>query len=512
MSNWPTNNPQRASSVTTPTARATIITTDSRPSIKHSQSGNPFQRASERPLPDLPSDRRNDETDDEEDDLMDGARDTRPGLISRPSEGRSAEPLLEDGLWEGDRGRGNTSYEGVREVEERARLRHEMRSRSPASAAAKLANRRKYILAGFFLVVSLISFVVQTETAVYIQHELGWKKSYLMLYFTHGSWSVLWPVQLLVLKARKPNVPWRPFMKSHFHFLKSTAQMVMTQNARLSHHHARVNPVPFMIRKILLITCVLTFAGSTWYIAVNMTTPSDLTAIYNCSAFFAYVFSIFMLGEKPRKDKIFSVLVAIIGVLIVAYGDQGDVEKGHETEAANRLFGNILIGIGSVLYGFYEVLYKKMACPPEGVSAGRSVIFANAVASGLGIVTLTVLWIPIPILHMTGIETFELPQGAAAKWMLISVFANATFSGAFLVLISLTSPVLSSVASLLTIFLVAITDWMITGKPLSAAAIVGGLVISGAFVLLTWSTWREMNEDPPKEVDDLTSESDESED
>jgi len=79
--------------------------------------------------------------------------------------------------------------------------------------------------------------------------------------------------------------------------------------------------------------------------------------------------------------------------------------------------------------------------------------------------------------------------------MAISVFSNAVFSGSFLVLISLTSPVLSSVAALLTIFLVATVDWLFRGKSLSAATILGGLVISGAFFLLAWSTWREMNEE-----------------
>jgi drug/metabolite transporter (DMT)-like permease len=116
----------------------------------------------------------------------------------------------------------------------------------------------------------------------------------------------------------------------------------------------------------------------------------------------------------------------------------------------------------------------------------------------------TVLWIPIPILHILDIEKFEFPTGEAGWMMLISVAANATFSGSFLVLISLTSPVLSSVAALLTIFLVAITDWVITGVPLTAAAIVGGLVICAAFFLLAWSTWREMNEDHhgKKKLDD----------
>ncbi len=41
--------------------------------------------------------------------------------------------------------------------------------------------KKKYTYAAFFLSLSLVSFVVQTETAVYIQHELGWNKAYAML-------------------------------------------------------------------------------------------------------------------------------------------------------------------------------------------------------------------------------------------------------------------------------------------------------------------------------------------
>jgi hypothetical protein len=54
---------------------------------------------------------------------------------------------------------------------------------------------------------------------------------------------------------------------------------------------------------------------------------------------------------------------------------------------------------------------------------------------------------------------------------------ETAFSGAFLALISLTSPVLSSVAALLTIFIVAIVDQLLPpplNSPLTPAAIVGG--------------------------------------
>ena len=237
--------------------------------------------------------------------------------------------------------------------------------------------------------------------------------------------------------------------------------MVESGNVHLTSRDSHKSPVLYILKTTAFVTTALTVAGGSWYVAVDLTSASDLTAIYNCSAFFAYAFSIPLLRDKLRFDKIFSVGVAIAGVLIVAYGDSGTVKQGSqhggstgggkddkEEEASHRVAGNIIIGIGSVLYGLYEVLYKKYACPPEGTSPGRGMIFAMSFGTLIGLFTLTVLWIPLPILHIMGIERFELP-GAEAGWLLlISVLANATFSGSFLVLISLTSPVLSSVAAL----------------------------------------------------------------
>lgn len=285
--------------------------------------------------------------------------------------------------------------------------------------------------------------------------------------------------------------------------------MVHSQNVHLTPRGSSISPVPYILKMTAFVTTALTVAGGSWYVAVDMTSASDLTAIYNCSTFFAYAFSIPLLHDKLRFDKIFSVAVAIAGVLIVAYGDSGATKHGGKSggsvgggpepdEASNRSLGNIVIGVGSVLYGLYEVLYKKLACPPEGTSPGRGMIFAMTFGSLIGCFTLFVLWIPLPLLHIWGIEEFELPQGEAAWMLAISVLANATFSGSFLVLISLTSPVLSSVAALLTIFLVAIVDWLRTDEPLSPAAIVGGLLIIAAFLLLSWSTYREMNEERRK--------------
>ncbi|MCJ1374490.1 hypothetical protein MMC20_005722 [Loxospora ochrophaea] len=368
----------------------------------------------------------------------------RPPL-HRPTDGRSQTPLLKEE-------RGRPSYDGPARPSPTTR-RSTLRSRSPEFDSAS-ATKRKYTYAGFFLVLSLISFTVQTETASYVSKGLGWNKAYCMLYLTHGSWSLLWPTQLLILRLQRRKTPWKAFWRRHTYILRTTAQMVQSQDLHLTSRDSHRSPIPYILRTTAFVASALTIAGGSWYVAVNMTSSSDLTAIYNCSAFFAYAFSIPLLKDKFRFDKVFSVAVAIAGVLIVAYGDSGDGSE-ESGDPEKRFLGNIIIGVGSVLYGLYEVLYKKLACPPEGTSPGR------------------------------------------------------VFSGSFLVLISLTSPVLSSVAALLTIFLVAIVEWLLPNdQGLSTAAIIGGLLIIAAFLLLSWSTYREMDEEHRKRLENEIAESD----
>ena len=101
--------------------------------------------------------------------------DIRPPL-HRPTDGRSQVPLLKDE-------RGRPSYDGSANGSARpafAARRSTFRSRSP-DMEGSAAVRKKYTYAGFFLLLSLVSFVIQTETAVYIQRELGWNKAYAML-------------------------------------------------------------------------------------------------------------------------------------------------------------------------------------------------------------------------------------------------------------------------------------------------------------------------------------------
>ncbi|KAL7795946.1 hypothetical protein V8C37DRAFT_372618 [Trichoderma ceciliae] len=459
-----------------------------------------------------------------------GSDNLRPGLFRETTaDGRSSEPLLSrpdsaegdvrdkevergrPSRYSGDRHTGAPnlgpgplySYDSPISRPATMTRRSTMRSRSPGQLAASSA-RKKYTYAAFFLVLSLVTFCVQTELSAYIQGVLGWDKAYCMMFFTHSSWVLMWPVQLLILRLQKRGMPWETFWRRHMQLVASTALMVELQTLDVFGLQRPVSKsVRYLARTTAFVTTALTVAGLSWYVAVSLTTPSDLTAIYNCSAFFAYAFSVPLLKEPLRLDKSVAVIIAIVGVLVVAYGDAGSKSvDGHgegvgmdvDVDAGSRFLGNIVIGIGSVLYGLYEVLYKRFACPPDGVSPGRGMIFANTFGSCIGLFTISVLWVPLPILHWLGLEIFEIPAASTCWLILFAVLSNATFSASFLILISLTSPVLSSVAALLTIFIVALADWFITGQPLSPAAVVGGSMIVIAFGALSWSTYREMME------------------
>ena len=99
--------------------------------------------------------------------------DLRPSAHRQPSHlSASHSPLLP-----GDK---HTGYEAPNSPEMSRRRSSRFSQRDPAEMA-KAATRKRYTYAACFLAVSLVSFAVQTETAVYIQHNLGWRKAYCML-------------------------------------------------------------------------------------------------------------------------------------------------------------------------------------------------------------------------------------------------------------------------------------------------------------------------------------------
>ena len=118
-----------------------------------------------------------DRDDLEEDDDLDADPEAMPSDLRRsslrPVDSRAQAPLLSPGDKPND-------YEQPQSPSLSRRRSSRFRERDPAQRA-KDANRKRYTYAAGFLGLSLVTFAIQTETAVYIQHNLHWNKAYCML-------------------------------------------------------------------------------------------------------------------------------------------------------------------------------------------------------------------------------------------------------------------------------------------------------------------------------------------
>ncbi|KAJ2842814.1 hypothetical protein IWW36_005771, partial [Coemansia brasiliensis] len=70
-----------------------------------------------------------------------------------------------------------------------------------------------------------------------------------------------------------------------------------------------------------LLVGLLNASAYLWYVAVGLSSMSKVTAIYNTSCFFAYLFSVLLLGDRVQMIKCAAVVVSIIGVVFMALVD-----------------------------------------------------------------------------------------------------------------------------------------------------------------------------------------------
>lgn len=460
-------------------------------------------------------------------------------------------------------------------------------------------SKTKIIFIIILFIISLASFVFQTEFTSQA-YKLKFLEPVILLLVTHGSWWLLWPLQVIIISL------WRTFNKikqtkkqqstriinsgigtgssgniqyqrlnsssglliteneggegggvelqiplekidyfnyfkkciiKQFHNIYHTSILIYQANVKGDRSTRHLNQIidesphisnsnsiitciktfiitpsiKYILIKSFIVTLVLTTAGFTWYGAMSMTYAADVTAIYNCSAFTAYAFAIPLLNERFSWLKASSVIIAISGVFIVAYSGNTDNKETQKNQQKNdynnpypyRFWGNLIILIGAILYGYYEVLYKKYLCMPEHLSKiitpRRQLTFANFIMGFFGIFTFIIVLIGIllvEIFHIHKFNLFNYGENTKIIWYYIigSIISNLLFSASFLSLMALTSPVLSSVSSLLTIFLIGLVEWWIFNNSLGFQQLLGDLLVIIGFIMLTIASWNEISE------------------
>ncbi|KAJ1847139.1 hypothetical protein LPJ70_001694, partial [Coemansia sp. RSA 2708] len=198
-----------------------------------------------------------------------------------------------------------------------------------------------------------------------------------------------------------------------------------------------------------------------WYVAVALTSMSKVTAIYNTSCFFAYLFSVLLLGERVRLAKCAAVGVSIVGVVLMALA--GPDAGATAATRSSELLGDALSLACACGIGLYQVLYKKYAVPRDF----HSLYAVNFMTSLLGLSTLALCWLPVPALHAARIERFALPNRAQALLICANALAGVAFNAGFMIALALTSPLFAAVGVMLTIPVMAVVDMAMQGQLLA---------------------------------------------
>ncbi|CEJ00669.1 hypothetical protein RMCBS344292_14721 [Rhizopus microsporus] len=339
---------------------------------------------------------------------------------------------------------------------------------------------QRTVLATVMLAICIVTFVLQTELAQYVQKTTSYSKPYFILYISHSCYILMIPLQLISeyiqLKHKQGlkqdiNKVIHKSKQSFWDSLEELQYRIQGNNDKM---------VQFMIKTCLWLSVLLTLPAYIWYLSVNLTSMSNLTAIYNTGCFFAYLFSIFMLHDSIVPSKVVAVMLCMLGVLTMAYWSSDEPLQDDDNDDNSRSWLGIFVScIGASLYGFYEVFYKKYASPSE-----PTILFANTITGLIGLVTFFILWVPIPVLHVMGIEQFAWPDATTFWYILAIALISVIYNATFMVVIALINPVFAAVGVMLTIPAVAITDVLVTGVMVPSSTIIGSIFILAGFYIL----------------------------
>ncbi|WVF68554.1 hypothetical protein IAT40_003322 [Kwoniella sp. CBS 6097] len=259
--------------------------------------------------------------------------------------------------------------------------------RNPSSASASASpyhtlptlslppSTKSLLLPISILVGIVVSSAAQTEFANHVSKDLGYDKPYFTFYLTHSTFALIFPLHLLLLKFLKPGIPTTEYLNSIRHTLAEQLAIIPSSSsysnglsngtgngpsADKSGSATWREIIPGWSKKVTWLTLFLSIPAISWYIAMTLSPPVDITAIYATSSFATYGFSLILLGTPLSKVTVGSIGLAFAGVVVISLDGMGN-GKGN---IAGRVVGDGIMLFGAIVLGLYEVVYKLAL--PEG--------------------------------------------------------------------------------------------------------------------------------------------------
>ncbi|CAK9439274.1 uncharacterized protein LODBEIA_P34760 [Lodderomyces beijingensis] len=219
--------------------------------------------------------------------------------------------------------------------------------------------------------------------------------------------------------------------------------------------------------------------------SLSYTSVASQTILSSTSSFFTLIIGYLVSVEQINKNKVAGILLSFAGVLIVTKVDTAsdNPNNGPATSTFLIFIGNSLALVGALIYGVYTILLKLKISTPN--SHKERNLNTHLFFGYVGLICLLGLWPILVILHITGVEKFELPQSSLMTEILITN-AAITFISDFCWCnaVLLTSPLTVTVGLSMTIPLAMVGDWIFKKFQLNLLYIFGALIVTTGFLII----------------------------
>lgn len=160
-----------------------------------------------------------------------------------------------------------------------------------------------------------------------------------------------------------------------------------------------------------LLMILASITGMSYYqfmenLSVNYTTPASVSFITAMAPLFTAIFSTIILKEKLKKETIWGMIISIIGVGFVTFGDSRILDTG--------LKGDLIIFCTVWLWGVYTIIIKILANKGrKGFEVTRKLFFYSLIE------------LSIPFAFQADFEKTEFTTEAILGIAFLGIFASA---------------------------------------------------------------------------------------
>ncbi|KAJ8474474.1 hypothetical protein ONZ51_g7183 [Trametes cubensis] len=232
--------------------------------------------------------------------------------------------------------------------------------------------------------------------------------------------------------------------------------------------------------------CLLWFIAN-WTVnaSLDYTSVASATILSSMSGFFTLGIGRVFRVESLTIVKIGAVITSFVGVVLVSLSDSSQPEPagppaptaGTSHLPSMPIVGDALALFSALFYALYVTLLKVRIRSEDRID--MQVFFGF-----VGLFNILACWPIGVLLHLTGVEPFELPYSRKAVMALL-VNMTITLSSDYIYVIAMlkTTPLVVTVGLSLTMPLAVLGDFLL-GRPAKAQVMLGAVVVIFSFLAL----------------------------